>query len=64
MPDSRPNSSEDERPWIRGKRYRQKYDIGATTFWKWRKAGRVEIREVDGCIYVRDALPADTSNQK
>jgi hypothetical protein len=50
--------------WLRGKKYREKYDIGSTTFWSWRKRGLIETRTVEGCVFVKDELPTDTSNQK
>ena len=46
--------------WLRGPKYREKYDIGNTTFWKWRKQGRIETHEIDGIVYVRDRLPSST----
>jgi hypothetical protein len=49
--------------WLRGKRYRQKYQISDTTFWKLRKLNRIEVREVDGLIWVRDHLPESSPKE-
>jgi hypothetical protein len=51
-------------PWMRGQTYRDKYKIGQTTFWQWRKDGLIETRKVGGCVYVKDRLPVGDSASK
>jgi hypothetical protein len=53
-------SPQNEAPWIRRKRYLEKYDIGSTTYWKWDKQGRIETRVIGGMAFVRDRLPDPT----
>jgi hypothetical protein len=38
----------------------EKYDIGSTTFAKWKKDGRLETRTIDGMSFARDCLPEPT----
>jgi hypothetical protein len=61
MSDLKVMPSPAEKPWLRATKYKEKYDIGTTTFWKWRKEGLVETYQVDGILYVRDELPRPKS---
>jgi hypothetical protein len=62
MSDPRP-SSKDESPWLRRKRYMDKWDIGSTTVWKWEKEGRIEVMRSGKLVYIRDRPPAPNHSQ-
>ena len=46
--------------WLRGKAYRDKWDIGKTTYWKLKKEDRLEIHNAGGFEYVKDQPPSPT----
>jgi hypothetical protein len=50
-----------EKPLLRSKKYREKYDFGPTTFWKLRREKRIDVYQADGLIYVVDQPPRPKS---
>jgi hypothetical protein len=47
--------------WMRRLRFLQKYDVGPTTFARWKKEGLIETRTIGGMTFVRDRLPEPNS---